>query len=52
VGNRLSQILGQSFIIENKPGASGTLATAQVRKMPADGATLLMSESGQLVMAP
>jgi tripartite-type tricarboxylate transporter receptor subunit TctC len=52
LGKRLSEVLGQPFIIENKPGAGGTLATAQAARMPADGYTLLMGETGQLVIAP
>lgn len=52
LGQKLSQILGQPFVIENKPGAGATVATAQVAKMPADGYTLLLGETGQLVIAP
>jgi tripartite-type tricarboxylate transporter receptor subunit TctC len=52
LSKRLSEMLGQSFIVENKPGAGGTLATAQAARMPADGYTLLMGETGQLVIAP
>jgi tripartite-type tricarboxylate transporter receptor subunit TctC len=52
LGQKLSQILGQSVIVENKPGAASTLATAQVAKAPADGYTLLAAETSQLVMAP
>lgn len=52
LGQKLTQILGQPFVIENKPGSGGVLATAQVAKMPADGYTLLLGETGQLVIAP
>jgi tripartite-type tricarboxylate transporter receptor subunit TctC len=52
LSKRLSETLGQSFIVENKPGAGGTLASAQVARMPADGYTLLMGETGQLVISP
>jgi len=41
-GKWLSERLGQSFIIENKPGASGRIATEAVAKAPADGYTLLL----------
>ena len=51
-GQRLSEILGQPFVVENKPGAGGTTATALVAKAPADGYTLLLGETGQLVIAP
>lgn len=41
IGEKLSQRLGQSVIIENKPGASGTIGAAQVARAPADGYTLM-----------
>ncbi|MBM3623413.1 MAG: tripartite tricarboxylate transporter substrate binding protein [Alphaproteobacteria bacterium] len=37
----LTQRLGQQFIVENKPGASGNIGTEVVAKAPADGYTLL-----------
>lgn len=52
LSQKLAQILGQSFIVENKPGAGGTLAAAYVAKAPADGYTLLIGETSQLVIAP
>jgi tripartite-type tricarboxylate transporter receptor subunit TctC len=42
VGEKLSGILGQQFIIEARPGAGGTLATAAVAKADPDGYTLMM----------
>ena len=39
LGARLSDALGQQFIVENKPGASGSIGTAVVAKAPADGYT-------------
>ena len=52
LGQKLTEILGQPFVVENRPGAGATTATAQVAKMPADGYTLLLGETGQLVIAP
>jgi tripartite-type tricarboxylate transporter receptor subunit TctC len=42
VGEKLSGLLGQQFIIEARPGAGGTLATAAVAKSDPDGYTLMM----------
>lgn len=52
LATRLSTILGQPFVVENKPGAGAVLATAHVAKLPADGYNLLLGETGQLVIAP
>jgi tripartite-type tricarboxylate transporter receptor subunit TctC len=41
MGDWLSERLGQQFIVENKPGASGNIGTETVAKAPADGYTLL-----------
>jgi tripartite-type tricarboxylate transporter receptor subunit TctC len=42
VGEKLSSVLGQQFIIESRPGAGGTLATAAVARAERDGYTLMM----------
>jgi tripartite-type tricarboxylate transporter receptor subunit TctC len=41
MGDWLSQRLGQQFVVDNKPGASGNIGTETVAKSPADGYTLL-----------
>lgn len=41
VAQKLSQSLGQSFVVENRSGAAGTIAVAYVAQLPADGYTLL-----------
>jgi tripartite-type tricarboxylate transporter receptor subunit TctC len=41
IGRRLSERLGQQFIIENRPGGSNNLGTEAVVRAPADGYTLL-----------
>jgi len=46
VGDTMSRGLGQPIIIENKPGAGGTIAAAQVAKAEADGYTVLIHSSG------
>lgn len=42
---KLGQRLNQSFIVENKPGASGTIGASLVAKAPADGHMLLLAPS-------
>jgi tripartite-type tricarboxylate transporter receptor subunit TctC len=42
MGQRLSERLGQPFVIENRPGANTNLATEAVVRAPADGYTLLL----------
>ena len=42
VAHRLSESLGQSFLVDNRPGASGNLALEAVAKAPPDGYTLLV----------
>lgn len=52
VGQKLSDRLGQSVVIENKAGASGLIAAQAVAKAPPDGHTLLMAPIGMLVVNP
>jgi tripartite-type tricarboxylate transporter receptor subunit TctC len=42
MGQWLSERLGQSFVIENRPGAGGNIGTEAVVRAPADGHTLLL----------
>jgi len=49
VSNELSARLGEPVIIENRPGAGGTIAAAQVSKAAPDGYTLLVNSSGHTV---
>src|SRR3954463_10064073 len=46
VGQKLSDIIGQTVIIENKPGAGARLAAEYVAREAPDGYTLLVSASG------
>ena len=48
---KLSEYLGQSIIIENKPGAGGRLAVDYVRSQPADGYTIMVAPTGQMAVA-
>src|ERR1700688_4164105 len=45
VGQWLSMRLGQQFVIENRPGAGGTLAKESVVRALADGYTILLAGS-------
>ena len=52
VSQRLSQMWGQSIVVENRGGAGHALATMAVKGAPADGYTLLASETGFVTSTP
>jgi tripartite-type tricarboxylate transporter receptor subunit TctC len=52
IGPGLTAALGQSVIIENKPGATGNVGADFVAKSPPDGYTLLLGDIGSLAIAP
>ena len=49
LGAKLSDKLGQPIIVENRPGAGGTLAADQVAKSPPDGYTILQNTVGAAI---
>jgi tripartite-type tricarboxylate transporter receptor subunit TctC len=51
IGQWLSERLGQSFVVEDKPGAGGNLAAEEVIHAPADGNTLFLASLGNAVNA-
>ncbi|HEY4918939.1 MAG TPA: tripartite tricarboxylate transporter substrate binding protein [Xanthobacteraceae bacterium] len=52
VAQAMSATLRQSVVVENRPGASGMLATADVARAAPDGYTLLMGSQTTLAVAP
>ncbi len=51
IAERMSQDLGQSVVVENRPGANGNVAAAYVAKQPADGYIVLSSADALLSSA-
>jgi len=49
---KMSETLGQQILIENRPGAGGTVATRSVAKTAADGYTILLTTNATLAIAP
>ena len=49
-GKKLSEILGQPVIVENKPGAGGALAVQSLKNEPADGYTLLLGSNSPMAV--
>lgn len=52
VGQRLTDTLGQSFVVENKPGAGGAVAANTLAQAPADGYTFIVTDGPMLAIPP
>lgn len=52
LADKLRVSLGQTVIVDNKPGAGGRVALGEIRKAAPDGQTVVLSPSGALVIQP
>ena len=52
LAQKLNEAFGQPVVIDNRPGATGTIGAAVVAKAPADGYTLLLGTSNEISMSP
>ncbi|AHG63845.1 Bug family tripartite tricarboxylate transporter substrate binding protein [Advenella mimigardefordensis] len=52
VGRELSSSLGQPVVVENKPGAGGSLGLMALSKMPADGYAIGLGATGAIAVSP
>jgi tripartite-type tricarboxylate transporter receptor subunit TctC len=52
IADRMSQLLGQSIIVDNRGGAGGTVGAKAVAKSEPDGYTLMVGYTGTLAIAP
>jgi tripartite-type tricarboxylate transporter receptor subunit TctC len=49
---RMSELLGQQIVVDNRPGAGGSVAGEIVARAPADGYTLIAAANGTVAIAP
>ena len=52
IGNQLQAQMGQPVVVENKPGATGTIAAANVATSGADGYSMMLASQSTMVIAP
>ncbi|HKX44485.1 MAG TPA: tripartite tricarboxylate transporter substrate binding protein [Burkholderiaceae bacterium] len=52
LGSKLQERLSQTFIVDNRAGATGTIGAAQVKRSAPDGYTFMVTSLGPLVIAP
>ncbi len=50
--SRMSELLGQQFVVDNRAGAGGSIAGDITTRAPADGYTLMVAANGTLAVAP
>ena len=52
IGQRMTSILGQSIVVDNRPGAGGTIGARAVAESDPDGYTLLLGNTSTLIISP
>ena len=52
VADKMSELLGEKIVVDNRPGAGGTVGTKAVAKSDPDGYTLLLGYTGTLAIGP
>lgn len=52
LATEMQQSTGQTFVVDNRPGATGAIGAVYVKRAPADGYTLMVSSLGTFVIAP
>jgi len=52
LGQKMSERLGQPFVVDNRPGASGTIGLALTAQAPADGYTFACGQGGNMSVVP
>jgi len=52
IGEKLKDKFGQPVVVDNKPAAGGTVATAETARAPADGSVILLGFNGPLATGP
>lgn len=52
VGAGMAERLGQSIVVDNRPGATGTIAATSVAKSPPDGYSIMLASQSTMVVVP
>ena len=52
IADKMSELLGEKVVVDNRPGAGGTVGTKAVAKSDPDGYTILLGYTGTLAIGP